>query len=108
MDKGIVLYEIELNGCLNGVYTNDGCDGLIYNEIATKHSPFENDDIAGTYDCSYFEDNNMRKDVELSITRKKKKARIFDFKWSMKGRVLFEGIGFKMNNRQVAVTYWEI
>jgi hypothetical protein len=46
--EGIVLYNIELNGCLNGVHTN--------NEIAKSKEKKENG-ITGLYDCFYFDFN---------------------------------------------------
>lgn len=36
--KGIVVYSIESNGCLNGVYSNTGLTGEVYNEIARVSS----------------------------------------------------------------------
>ncbi len=60
MKSGIVLYNIELDGCLNGVYTNDACDGEIFNEIAMMRTKKpDSDDLCGVYLCTYFENSKF-------------------------------------------------
>jgi hypothetical protein len=110
METGIALYSIELHGCLNGVYTNDDLKGKIFNEIATLRGKrhFENEEeICGVYDCVYFGNNNKREGYELLISSKSnEKMREYEFTWrSKKGDIEFEGIGYKMNDRQIAVHY---
>ena len=107
METGIVLYNIELDGCLNGVYTNDHVDGDIFNEIARRHTNIGEDDLSGIYDCFYFDINNSRIDAELTIGIKSNKNRTYAFSWEVKGKIIFEGIGYRMNEKQVAVHYWQ-
>lgn len=113
METGIALYTIELNHCLNGVYTNDGLKGEICNEIAKRRgkvAPGHIDDaeeINGVYDCIYFGNKNSREGWELLIgSDSEKKVRQYEFCWrNKKGKVEFKGIGYKMNEKQIAVHY---
>lgn len=103
--EGIVLYNIELNGCLNGVYTNENVKkgGEIFNEIARIKEYKGDDPYTGLYDCFYFDYNNERVNALLEIT---KLSGAYYFKWSsLKGIQLFKGIGFKMNEKQIVVHY---
>ena len=110
MTSGIVLYNIELNGCLNGVFTNDALAGVIYNEIAKNRNGKSDGCICGTYDCFYFDaGNELRNDVELKISIPTGQNGIYSFVWSELpengGQDIFAGIGYKMNHRQIAVHY---
>jgi hypothetical protein len=109
--KGIVLYEIEMNGCLNGVYTNERAGpngGEIFNEIA-RLPQAPNDwpcDLSGTYDCFYFDLANERGNGTLQITST---GNIHRLMWrNMHGVPLFEGDGYCMNARQLAVRYQSV
>ena len=109
--EGIILYNIELNGCLNGVYTNEDKKvlGEIFNEISRikMTSQIGADGISGRYDCFYFDLNNFRVDAEFEITLKK--GNIYEFCWwDLHGSKLFQGIGYKMNEKQIGVHYWSI
>lgn len=112
--NGIVLYDIQMDGCLTGVYTNEPADGLIYNEIARKKkesitekdSP-ENWNIEGEYTCSWIDINNDREECLLRISRRNDNPRIFNIEW-LDGRTRnprFSGIGYKMNSKQFVVRY---
>ena len=102
--NGVVLYNIELDGCLNGVYTNTGAKGEICNEINKKRSDTENndsiDEILGTYDCKYFDQSGT-----LKIDTHPLDKRIYHFNWDIKGNE-HEGVGYKVNKEQIVVTYW--
>jgi len=103
---GIVLYNIELNGCLNGVYTNNDSNGMIFNEIARRKAG-SNNSIQGDYVCSYTENGNVLKEATLTIAETNKTLnRNYTFVWKdSKGQRIFEGIGFIMNEKQIAVYY---
>lgn len=105
---GIVLYDIGLDGCLNGVYTNNDINGLIYNEIARKRSPSKSG-IEGDYVCSYVDNGNVLQDAILTISAINKTLhRTYKFQWTNpKGKLMFEGVGFIMNGKQIAVYYKE-
>lgn len=51
--QGVILYDIELNGCHNGVYTNNSLIGEIFTETARikEGTNFGADGISGEYDC---------------------------------------------------------
>lgn len=100
--QGIALYSIELDGCLNGVYTNEHEDGRIRNEIAVKTSS-DNEDLIGTYEYTYF-DGQERYIGLLEIRSLHSKT--FTFEWrDESGNLVFSGTGYKMNEKQVAVRY---
>ena len=107
--KGIILYNIELDGNLNGVYTNNhpNTRGEIYTETARlkKNFPqFNNNTEVREYDAFYFDLNNERVDCLLKFSIQN---RIIDVIWELvDGRVLFRGQGFQMNDRQIAISYW--
>lgn len=105
--EGIAIYTIELNGCLNGVYTNEhnNTNGVIYNEVnrikTTK--TLGKDGVSGIYDCFYFDLKNFRVEAELQIDFINN---IYYFTWrDLFGKILFKGVGYKMNDRQVVVHY---
>ena len=110
MDKGICLYDLQPNGCLNGVYTNNSVDGEIFNEIARKHTDVGDDELCGYYNCFYFDKDgkqNSRHNAELHIVIKNGTTGTYQFVWTKNKSAVFEGIGYKMNDRQVAVHYWD-
>lgn len=112
---GIVLYDIEMDGCLNGVYTNmsDECHGVIYNEIARKKK-CDKKEIAGIYDSQFFDLDNDRYFCKLEITRRRgTEINIYDFRWhdimdeeNQTVNREYVGVGYQMNERQISVTYW--
>lgn len=109
--EGIILYNIELNGCLNGVYTNEDKTvvGEVYNEISRLKmtSQLGLDGVSGRYDCFYFDLNNFRVEAELEITLIS--GNMYEFYWwNLHGKKIFQGIGYKMNERQVAAHYWSV
>ena len=108
--NGIVMYNIEFNGCLNGVYTNmEAPAGVIYNEIARKRIDPKHEvggvelEIEGNYDCQYFVEGEMCQ-CEL-IIKKDKNANAYSFEWQGKGFEPYYGRGYKMNSRQIVVHY---
>jgi len=105
INNGIILYTIERDGCLNGVFTHEGLNGKIFNEIARKTDGIES--IDGEYANAYFETQGqiVPKDATLQITEKPKG--IFRFSWIKGGTEIFYGDGYKMNDRQMAVSYHE-
>ncbi len=114
MVQGIILYNIELDGCLNGVYTNDYNDGIIFNEVAKLRPDSRNDrdsssGITGTYDCFYFDKPSLRNNTELKIKLAQGMKGRYEFVWrDERNRVIFEGVGYIMNQRQIAVHYKQI
>lgn len=109
--RGIILYDIQLNGDLNGVYTNNHPDtqARLYTETARLRQPFvqqyhELNMNNGTmvYDCFYFDVDNQRVNCTLKfeITNS-----IIQATWSDNTRILFTGEGYQMNERQIAITY---
>lgn len=106
--NGIALYEIELDSCLNGVYTNEYLDGHICNEIAKMNKAKKGDEVTGDYRCFYFDESKSRFDAKLSIS-KNESVGTYEFIWTdLDGNIEFKGIGYKMNQRQIAVHYWSV
>jgi hypothetical protein len=111
---GIALYNIEMDGCLNGVYTDIEANGVIFNEInrKKKYSEAKSSDIIGDYDSLSFDriskksKRNKYCRGSLKITKYNK---AYSFKWINSHDVPeYEGIGYKMNTTQIAVTYWTV
>ena len=100
--NGIILYTIERDGCLNGVYTHEGLKGKIFNEIARKLRKQGN---KTTYACAYFEavGQDVAKTAILEITREP--SGILRFSWLSGGKEIFHGDGYKMNPLQMSVIY---
>lgn len=105
--KGIVLYNIEADNNLNGVYTNNHplTNNRIFAETA-RFIPDESSENGETeirvYDCFYFDtEGEIECTLTFSITNG-----IIDVVWSIGQRVIFRGQGFQMNERQIAISYW--
>jgi hypothetical protein len=106
MKSGIALYSLEDDGCLNGVFTNDELDGEINNEIAKLHTELgEDDDLCGIYHCFFFDRPELRNNCELTIDLVPGKEQTYSFTWESEGSVIFSGIGYRMNEKQVVVHY---
>jgi len=112
-ESGIVLYDIELDGCLNGVFTNEFSKGQIYNEIARKKNVVDSektdDSLIGEYNCYYFDP--VGHVSELTIQEKNgpsKLPKVYAFSWRISGKTIFHGTGYKMNEKQIVVHYWMV
>lgn len=106
--NGIILYNIQRDGNLSGVYTNIPSRGRINLEILTRMPNINsnnNFEIIGEYQSMYFQGEERFADVWCLITREVGEN-IFRFLWRQNDIVIFEGIGYQMNNNQIAVNYW--
>lgn len=105
--NGIILYNIQLDGNISGVYTNMPAGGRIYLEILTRMPPVNriaNVDIVGTYQSMYFQGTERICDAVCKITRRDN-SDIFTFIWTRGNNPIFEGIGYIMNQTQIVVHY---
>lgn len=107
---GLVVYEILENGnLLNGVYTNNkGTHPLppydIDNEIARKEV-YDDKGVEGVYISRYIEtipDPRLVTHCTLKIT---KYNEVYEFEWIDKGVAFYKGIGMKVANNHIAVSY---
>jgi hypothetical protein len=107
MNRGIVMYSIEGDGCLNGVFTNPGAFGRILNEVARRRGgPLAT--LEGDYDCFYFDSDDSRNDCTLTISIDPT-TRQFTLRWiGLDGVTWFEGRGFRMNDRTLVAHYWSV
>ncbi len=106
---GIVLYDIEKNGCGNGVFTNTPNDGKIFNEIIQKIDRYNDstDCVVGDYRAMWFDVNNGKEyNCVLKVRLKAGCNSTYIFQWKKGSKTTFEGVGYKMNDRQIAVSYW--
>jgi len=102
---GVVVYEILPDGCLNGVYANNGVDAKnkIFNEIARKKKKTENDDgIPGCYACSYIDIGNSVHICDLEISNNNGQ---YTFIWKENETLKWEGIGWRTRDNQITVSY---
>lgn len=104
--KGIVLYDIQLDGSLTGVYLNEhvALSEPVGTEIARPHSRVPH--ISGDYDCMYF-DQHTQVSLLLEIRRLRRNPRVLQFRWreNSGGIVRFRGTGYQVNHYQIAVRY---
>lgn len=115
--EGIVVYTIERDGCLNGVYSNTGVPkDRLFNEIArldrsnTKDKePYFNEmngtpNIVGVYTCSWIDAGNTPVNGTLHITWAGDHYSVVWFNTRL-NRDVFEGTGFLLGNHMFAVHY---
>lgn len=110
--RGIILYDIQLNGNLNGVYTNNHMltNGRLFTETAMLVSVTINDNNIETriYDCFYFDAESGRVNATLML---RIENGIITARWWIEGqdvdidRPAFVGEGYQMNQRQIAIAY---
>jgi hypothetical protein len=111
MEKGLALYTIESDSCLNGVYTEDVLDGETYREVARLKKKLKGDEICGIYDSLFFGKDNPHNKAELRVTGTLKKSGKYEytFVWVNEStKKVFEGFGYKMNEKQIVVHYWMV
>ena len=108
--RGIVLYDMQLDGNLNGVYTNDHRElsGRILTETARvklNSEPFEGMDGTFEYDAVYIDVDNTFVNCDLTLIVRN---RIIKAEWRLQNQtgIIFRGEGFVMNDRQIALSYW--
>ncbi|MBS1686869.1 MAG: hypothetical protein JSS76_19180 [Bacteroidetes bacterium] len=103
---GIAMYDIHADGCLQGLYTNYGEDGLVYNEISRKSDGTSA--LLGEYVCMWFDVKNApisNMTLEICMAHGKSQTYFVKLK-NEKGGVNFCGIGYKMNDKQLVISYW--
>lgn len=107
--SGIVLYDIQLNGNLNGVYTNNrNVNAQLYTETAQLLPGFVGDfRTTGrmVYNCFYFDEQAGRVNARLEFVVTNG---IINARWILVGEdaPTFIGQGYQMNERQIAISYW--
>lgn len=107
--RGIIIYNIELDGNLNGVYTNNHPEmrGRIFTETARiriNSQPYNGEDGIFVYDSAYIDIDNSFVNCELVFTVQN---RVISATWNILERgIIFRGEGFLMNDRQIAISYW--
>lgn len=105
--RGIVLYNIERDGNLNGVYTNNHPDmsGIIFTETArlVDDTLIEGNTQVHIYESLYFDQATwIHCKLTFGITNG-----VYQATWELpNGDIPFRGEGFLMNDRQIAISYW--
>lgn len=105
--RGIILYDIQLNGDLNGVYTNNLTPNAdLYTETARLLEFTGDFRTNGTriYDCFYFDAEAGRVNARLEFEINNG---IINASWIIDGNEepAFVGQGYQMNERQIAIAY---
>ena len=110
VQKGIRLYTIESDECLNGVFINEHTPGRTCNEILKLKKQKGKDKICGEYICAFVGENinvtDRTSEYTIIIDRKVEITKVgsfYEFKWEN-----FKGYGYKMNDRQIVVHYRSI
>lgn len=108
IEKGLILYTIEKDGGLNGIYTNEAgkAPGEIFGEIAKKRkSDNPSPGIQGIYDSVYFEHGNPNAEqCELEINCN---SVPFTLSWKKHSsrKVIWQGYGYQMRQDLLVVHY---
>lgn len=103
--QGIILYDIQLNGDLNGVYTNNRIpDARLYTETAQLQPGSIGDFRTNgrmTYSSFYFDVNlQVNCTLEFEIING-----IINARWIVNDETWFIGQGYQMNHHQIAISY---
>lgn len=103
--KGIVLYDKQLNGKLNGVFTNNdpNNNAEIFTETARPNLNKKCVNGGTWYEMFYFDSSNGRFNGELNLY--KNNHNMFIAEWYVGGSLIFSGFGFDMNERQISLYY---
>ena len=103
--KGLVLYDKQLNGFLNGVFANDDSKngGRIFTETARPNPDRMCENGGDWYEVFYFDGNNGKTSGELNLYKNSNNMYIAE--WFVGGNIVFKGFGFDMNERQIALSY---
>jgi len=100
---GIVVFSIEDDGCLNGLWTNIANESKIMNEIAKKKK--KESGITGEYNVTYIEVDEKIYKGSLKIDFVNDEENTFYLlKWKFNDGVEFFGKGFKIG-KQLVVSY---
>lgn len=115
---GIIVYSVEKNGCLNGRYTNEDQDGVLYNEILRKEikNTLDSDEtlhpLCGKYKAMYFDNGNEEIQCNVTISRVNAKGNktngTFFLKWvdrKKNSKPYLKGIGYLISDRELVVAY---
>lgn len=102
--KGTIVYQIEKDGCLNGLYHNEDQPTKTYNEIARQTSNTdETDKLTGTYIASWIDIDNTVKVGTLTITKRNKKEYILT--WQVDGKNVYRGSGTLTKGNQLTASF---
>ena len=102
--NGITVYNIEGNGCLNGVYINEHANGTVVNEILRKDTQ-DISKIDGTYTFHYFDENN---DSYVGTAIISESHNVYDISWQVNtdSKPRFYGKGYRIGEKQLIFSYW--
>jgi hypothetical protein len=107
--KGVMVYEILPDGCLNGVGADTWSDtkNEIFNEMAKKVSDSTKGEILGTYKGVYTGLNGLLVETKLEISPSKEAH--YSFNWyegESRDKWNYEGLGWLTRPNQITVLYW--
>lgn len=103
--QGVVVYTIENDGCLNGVYANTQTPTPheVFNEIAKLTTPRTSEDrLTGNYRVSWISDS----EIVTGTLEIRRLERFYDVRWFVgNNNLVFTGIGFITGPHQFTVAY---
>ena len=107
--RGIVKFQIQNNGILDGIYTNNALNGRVLNEtvIKSRVSP----GLIGTYDCTYQDHDVITYHGELKIDLQNGSTTNFKLSWDIIDHInnnnhfYFSGDGFLFSASELIVSY---
>ena len=103
--KGVEVFEVFPNGCLNGIWIDDNPLGKneVYNEIAKKKSGDSKDKLVGKYLSSFMDFGGKIVVCDLEIQPIVKNIQ-YQFIWKWDG-YLIEGLGWRTRESQITVSF---
>lgn len=108
--EGVVVYTIERNGCLNGIYTNNhpNTRQQVFNESARlpRGERINLEELDGTlvFDTTWIDLNNEIVNGRLEITSR---ANDYLVNWFYDNGGTYTGIGFLLRDDMFVVRYEE-
>lgn len=102
---GQIVYELLGDGCMNGVWTNVHTESKkVMNEIVRKKSGGDLTDLSGEYYVSWIESKGGPVSGTLKV---ESRTTHYYFEWIISGKLSFKGVGMKVSETRLAVTYWD-
>lgn len=100
---GVVVYDLNSDGSLDGVWTWSSFNGRVGDERATGGTPGQ---IPGEYDVDVLLDAKNLCSGKLTI-EEPNSGGVYRFKWACDNGDSYSGLGFTAGDGHLAANYWK-